>query len=87
MNDDEIDTEEDENGETFRHAYPFNIWGQLYNLTLFGSMVAQTVSTYLGIVASDFASHNNEAIDRRKERQERRLLMDDLESFERGDQP
>lgn len=81
------DHEHDEDVATARVAYPFNPWGHAYNVVTFLAVVAGNLSSFLHITAQDFASHNNDLIDRRKERAQRRLLWDDLESFEKGDLP
>jgi hypothetical protein len=68
-------------------AYPFNPWGHLFNVVQFASVIAANVSSFLAIVARDLSAHNNDLVDRRIERKQRRLLIDDLNSLERGEQP
>ena len=77
---------EDEEVEA-RPSYPFSAWGMAYEVVTFCAVIAHSASTFLTRVAADFASHNNNVIDARREKQARRLLIDDLKSLERGDLP
>lgn len=81
------DHEHDQDTEHGRVAYPFNPWGHAYNVVTFLAVIAGNLSSFLHITAQDFASHNNHLIDRRKARENRRLLWDDIESFEKGELP
>jgi hypothetical protein len=81
----DVDGFEDDDGT--RTAYPFNPWGYLFNVAQFASVVAANVSSFLAIVARDLSAHNNDLVDRRIERKQRRLLIDDLNSLERGERP
>lgn len=79
------DTEEE--GFTPRPSYPFSAWGLAYEVVLFVSSIFGTVATFFMRLAADFGSYHNHSIDKRKEDEGRRLLMDDLKSFERGERP
>lgn len=77
----------DDGDDEQRTSYPFSAWGHLYNIAQFLAAVAADISMFFNITSRDLAAHNNHFVDRRIERRDRRLLLDDLESFERGERP
>lgn len=68
-------------------TYPFSAWGTVFEVLQFASVVAASVSTFLGRIAMDAAAHNNHAVQKRKEAESQRSILDDIAALERGERP
>ena len=66
---------------------PFSQWGTIYEIVTFLTVATSSLSTFFGRVAMDCAAHNNYAVQKRKEADSQRSILDDIAALERGERP